>query len=262
MTRTTLHSLLQHRRVKVGHFVVEFATPGIGHMLRNAGCEFVFLDLEHSGFGFETVKAALRFFEAADVPVMLRVPSKETHHIARAMDMGAEGMIVPMLGTADEARTVLAAMKYAPEGTRGVALGIAHDAYRSAPVHEALAAANRRSVFIALIETEEGIENVEAIAAVDGVDCLWVGHFDLSVSMGIPGDFANPRFGAALLRIQAAARAHGKSLGRMVPSPEAAKEAFMQGADFICYSGDVWLFQQALSQGVAAIRLSCEGESR
>ena len=74
---------------KFGHFIVEFATPGIGHILKSAGCDFVLFDLEHSGFGFETVKSAIRYFEAADLPVIIRAPSKEYHHIARAMDMGA-----------------------------------------------------------------------------------------------------------------------------------------------------------------------------
>lgn len=256
-----LRAMTRQQRLKIGHFVVEFVTPGIGHLLRNAGCDFVFLDLEHSGFHFETVKAALRFFEAAGMPVLVRVPSKEYHHIARAMDMGAEGLMVPMLGTPTEARAAIAAMRYAPEGGRGVALGIAHDGYRGGPVLDKLAAANARSAFFALIETVEGLENADAIAAVEGVDCLWVGHFDLSVSMGIPGEFANPRFAAALSQIHAAARRHGKGLGRLVGDTAGGVEAFAQGFDFICYSGDVWLFQQALAAAVETIRTGCSGEA-
>ena len=86
-------------RSKFGHFIVEFATPGIGHILKSAGCDFVLFDLEHSGFGFETVKSAIRYFEAADLPAIVRVPSQDYHHIARAMDMGAEGLMLPMVGT-------------------------------------------------------------------------------------------------------------------------------------------------------------------
>src|SRR6516164_6823688 len=73
---------------KFGHFIVEFATPGIGHILKSAGCEYVLFDLEHSGFSFETVKSAMRYFEAADLPAIVRVPSKEYHHIARVLDVG------------------------------------------------------------------------------------------------------------------------------------------------------------------------------
>ena len=86
-----LKEMASARTPKFGHFIVEFATPGIGHILKSAGCDFVLFDLEHSGFGFETVKSAMRYFEAADLPAIVRVPSKEYHHIARAMDMGAEG---------------------------------------------------------------------------------------------------------------------------------------------------------------------------
>ena len=99
---------------KFGHFIVEFATPGIGHILKSAGCDFVLFDLEHSGFGFETVKSAIRYFEAADLPVIIRAPSKDYHHIARAMDMGAEGLMLPMVGSTAEARHILNSMKYTP----------------------------------------------------------------------------------------------------------------------------------------------------
>src|SRR5579871_5317625 len=85
-----------------GHFIVEFATPGIGHILKSAGCDFVLFDLEHSGFGIETVKSAMRYFEAADLPAIVRVPSKEYHHIARALDAGAEGIMLPMVGNVNE----------------------------------------------------------------------------------------------------------------------------------------------------------------
>ena len=107
---------------KLGHFIVEFATPGIGHIMKSAGCEFVLFDLEHSGFGFETVKSAMRYFEAADMAPIVRVPSKEYHHIARACDMGAEGIMLPMVGNAEEAQAILDCMKYHPHGKRGVAL--------------------------------------------------------------------------------------------------------------------------------------------
>src|SRR5262249_17741339 len=183
---TSLKAMARTKAVKLGHFIVEFATPGIGHIVKSAGADFVLFDLEHSGFSFETVKCALRYFEAAGVAAIVRVPSKEYHHIARACDMGAEGIMVPMVGSAAEARAILDCMKYHPEGKRGVALQVAHDNYRPGPVAENLAAANRRTMLFCQIETAEGVRNVDAIAGLPGVDCLWVGHFDLSSSLGIP----------------------------------------------------------------------------
>ncbi len=93
MTAQGLKEFAGAKAPAFGHFIVEFATPGIGHILKSAGCDFVLLDLEHSGFGFETVKSALRYFEAAALPAIVRVPSREYHHIARAMDMAATSSI-------------------------------------------------------------------------------------------------------------------------------------------------------------------------
>src|SRR5215471_7846858 len=104
MTRTSLKQMTRMPEAKLGHFIVEFATPGIGHILKQAGCDFALFDLEHSGFSFETVKSAVRYFEAAGLPMIVRVPSREYHHIARACDMGAEGIMLPMVGSAEEAR--------------------------------------------------------------------------------------------------------------------------------------------------------------
>ena len=137
MTAQGLKELAQTKTPKFRHFIVEFATPGIGHILKSAGCDFVLFDLEHSGFGFETVKSVIRYFEAADLPVIVRTPSKEYHHIARAMDMGAEGLMLPMVGNVDEARHILNSMKYTPDGGRGVALQVSHDRYRPGPAFEA-----------------------------------------------------------------------------------------------------------------------------
>ncbi len=240
--------------LKLGHFIVEFATPGIGQILKAAGCDFVLFDTEHSGFGYETMKSALRYMQAAELPTIVRVPSKEYHHIARAADMGAEGIMLPMVGTADEARHILDCMKYTPAGHRGVALQVAHDRYRPGPVLDKLAAANEFTTLFAQIETREGVDNADAIAAVDGVDCLWIGHFDLSASLGIPGRFDHPEFLAAIATVAKACKKRKKALGRLVPTADDGVALYKGGFDFICYSGDVWVLLGALSEALADIR--------
>jgi 2-keto-3-deoxy-L-rhamnonate aldolase RhmA len=252
--RSRLKSWAGSPALKLGHFIVEFVTPGIGHIVKAAGLDFVLLDMEHSGFSFETVKSAIRYFEAADVAVIVRVPSQDYHFLARACDMGAEGLMAPMVSTAAEAKKIVDAIKYHPDGKRGVALGVGHDNYRVAPVAEALANANKRTTFFCLIETAEGAENAEAIASTLGVDCLWVGHFDLSTSLGVPGDFGHPKFTAAMDKIISAAKTHGKSLGRLVPSAEQGIAFYRQGFDFCCYSGDAWVLRDALAAANAEIR--------
>ncbi len=259
MAAQGLKELAQTKSPKFGHFIVEFATPGIGHILKSAGCDFVLFDLEHSGFGFETVKSAIRYFEAADLPVIVRTPSKDYHHVARAMDMGAEGLMLPMVGNVEEARHILKSMKYTPDGGRGVALQVSHDRYRPGPVVDKFVAANRRSTFFCQIETAEGVDNADAIAALPGVDCLWVGHFDLSVSLGVPGEFGSKTFTDAIARVCDAARKHGKSLGRLVPTVQQGVDLYGQGFDFICYSGDVWVLHDALKDAVRQIARRLRG---
>ena len=258
MTQLTLKQMTKTRNVKLGNFIVEFATPGIGHILKAACCDFAFFDMEHSGFSFETLKSVIRYFEAASVRVIVRVPALENDMLARACDMGAEGLIAPMISTAAQAQTMINSVKYFPRGKRGVGLAIAHDNYRAAGVSDALNAANERTTIFPLIETVEGAENVDAIAALPDVDGLWVGHFDLSASLGVPGQFEHAKFKGAMDRIVAAAKKHNKSLGRLVGNTEQGISFYKQGFDFCCYSGDVWVLRDALSAAVKTVREGCQ----
>jgi 2-keto-3-deoxy-L-rhamnonate aldolase RhmA len=136
-------------------------------------------------------------------------------------------------------------------------LGVAHDAYGQGPVQEKLAAANERTTLFCQIETAEGAENADEIAAVDGIDCLWIGHFDLSVSLGIPGQFDHPKFLKAVERTIAATNKHQKALGRLVPTTEVGIALYKQGFDFCCYSGDVWVLRDALAAAITTLRKGC-----
>ena len=144
-------------------------------------------------------------------------------------------------------------MKYHPLGRRGVALAVAHDRYMPGPTLDKLAAANRWTTLFTQIETRDGVA-ADAIAAVDGVDCLWVGHFDLSASLGIPGQFQHKDFTDAIRTVIKACRKHGKSAGRLVPTVDEGVAFHQTGFDFICYSGDVWALHGAVQQAVNEIR--------
>lgn len=254
--------LTQMRGLKVGTYLGEFAAPGIGQILKVSGCDFAFVDLEHSGFTFETLKAILRWLHDAGIASVVRPPSKEYHHISRSLDVGAQALAPAMIASAEEAQRLVDYMKYVPVGGRGVALAIAHDDYAPGPVKAALAAANAKTSLVALIETEEGAENAFEIAAVRGVDCMWVGHFDLSCSLGIPGEFTHPKFKAAISRIMAAAKRHRKPVGRLGATPADCAKLYAGGCDFTCYSGDIWLFQSALASGVSDIRARAAKKKR
>ncbi len=249
----TFRDLIQNRKLKVGTCIGEFATSGLGQILKASGTQYVLLDMEHSGFSFETVKGLLRNLHDAGIATLLRPPSKETHHIARACDVGGQGILLPMLGSAVEAQAGVDAINYPPVGTRGCAFAIAHDDYQPQPVMDAINAANDKTCLVPLIETVDGVENCESIVAVPGVDAIWLGHFDLSASLGIPGEFDNPLFVEAVDHIMASANKAGVSVGRIAGSGAESKVLFDQGCDFICYLGDIWVFQKALKEGYQSI---------
>ena len=253
-----LKKLFADRKFKVATMIAEFDSPGIGHILKGAGLDFAFFDLEHSGFGIDTAKRVLRYLQAAGLPALVRPPSKDYHHIARALDVGAEGLMLPMVGSREECETILKYMKYVPLGGRGVGLGMAHDDYAHGPVLQKLATLNERNVMVPLIETAEGVENIDEIARLDGVDALWVGHFDLSCSLGIPGEFDSAKFKNAIKRVVKAAADAGKPLGRLVPDVADGVKQYKAGFTMLCYSGDAWLLQAAAREGADALRAKCK----
>ncbi len=259
MPSAALRGMMGTAEPKFGSFVIEFDSPGMGHILKAAGCEYALLDMEHSGFGYDQLKRMLRFYQAADLPVIVSTVGGDYDMVARALDMGADGIQPAKVGSAAEARAILDHVRYAPKGARGVAVGIAHDRYRQRAPAPVLRAANRDVVFFPKIETPEGIDEIEAIAALDGVDGIWIGHFDLSVAMGIPARFGHPKFRAAMRRAGAACARHGKSLGRIYDDTETGLALHEIGVDFLCCSGDSWLVQRGLADGIAALRKTCRG---
>ena len=258
MHRASLRDMVGRKTLKSGTLVWEFAVPGIGHLLAAGGSEFVFLDTEHSGLGIDRLKSTLQYLQAASIPALVRPPGRSYENIARALDAGAEGLILPMVGSGDEARRIVECAKYTPMGARGVALGIAHDCYSSGPVADKLAAANRRTVLFALVETREGAENVDAIASVDGIDGLWIGHLDLSSSLRIPGQFNHPDYVEAVNRIAKAASKCGISLGRVAEDAEEGAALYARGHDFIAIGTDTQLYTNALRSELESLRAACE----
>lgn len=240
----------------IGHLVTEFATPGIGHMLANAGCDFAALDMEHSGLGLETIRALIRYCEAAGLPALVRPPSSDPALVAQVLDAGAEGVMLPMVESAAQAARLAGAARYAPTGTRGVAAGIARDRYRrpSGPMSQALARANAETLVLPIIESAAGLEAVEAIAATPGVDGLIIGHGDLSVSLGLADDPRGAAMRAAEARVAAAARANGRMLAGVCG--DAAQGAALRSAGFgvLILGADTATYQGALTTGVAALR--------
>ena len=241
-------------RIPLGHLVWEFGTRGIAKIVESAGVDFVLLDMEHSAFDGERVADLLGWFQGTRVAPIVRVPQRLYHFLARAMDAGALGAMVANVENAEQAREIVNAVKYAPEGRRGVGFGTAHTGYLAPDPVTYMREANANTTVICMIESPSGLHNVDAIAETAGVDVLWVGHFDLTQAMGIPAQFDHPAFLEALRQVVAAANAAGKVAGINPGTLEQAREWMRLGFKAISWSNDIAVYRAGLASAIANIR--------
>ena len=206
-------------------------------MAGRAGFDWALIDLEHGVGDQVSLLHQLQALEATPAAGIVRIAWNEAPRFKRALDLGPSGIMVPYISTAAEARQAAEAMRYPPEGVRGVArspraagFGQEFDTY--------FAEANANLLTIVQIETAEAVENAEEIAAVEGVDVLFIGPLDLSVSLGIPQQPAHPDFRAALNRVVAAARQAGKAAGILIPAAEQISPTVADGFTFIAVGSD------------------------
>jgi 2-dehydro-3-deoxyglucarate aldolase/4-hydroxy-2-oxoheptanedioate aldolase len=240
-----------------GSMIFEFFTPGMPRLLANAGAEYAMYCMEHTGASYETLKPQFALCRALGVVPLVRVPGTEYDLIARALDCGALGVMVPLVDSAQQAEFIVSCTRYPPAGgRRGAAFGFAHDDYEGGDVVAKMKTIHERTLVIAMIETKSGLENVEAIAAVPGVDVLWLGHFDLSNFLGIPGQFSHPVFQDAIRRIIGAAKKHGKAAGYMAASAALGKEYLGHGFRMIATGTDQGMLQEATRAMLDGMRKS------
>ncbi len=249
--------------VSIGTMMMEFSTTGIARIAAEAGAEFAVFDMEHTGWSMETIRVLMATSRAADLVPMVRVPALQYHFIARVLDVGAMGIVVPMVADAAQAQMIVDSAKYPPAGRRGVAFGVAHDDYRGGDLTAKFNRANDEVMLFAQIENVSGVENVEAIAAVQGIDALWIGQYDLTASLGIPGEFGHRDFQDATRRVVEACRREGKTAVLGALDAETLARGPSEGFRMLVYLADLWIYQKALRQGLETIRESlAEADSR
>lgn len=228
------------------------AHPYLAEMMGLAGCDFVVVDGEH-GIGDGTAHlACLQALAATPATSILRVASRDTAPIKRALDLGTEGILVPDVRTPEEAESVARACFFPPRGTRGFSAGTVRASDYGMGIENYVASDGAELLLCLMIESAAGVDNAAAIAAVDGVDLIQVGPFDLSYELGIPGQFEHPDFQAALERIEAAVLGAGKLLGG-VPLPGLGFDALRErGYRMITLGADIPLFATGLKTALAA----------
>lgn len=212
---------------------IGFPTIHIVEMAAYHRFDAVVLDNEHGMLSDENIEHMVIAAELAGVKPLVRVPSSDAVYILKAMDRGAHGVHVPQVETKEQALEVVAAVKYPPLGRRGAAFSMRAARYGTIPIAEYLREANRRSFIAIHIESERALENVDAILEVEGIDLVYIGPTDLSVSLGYEGQVDHPQVIRAAEKIRDSAKKRGLSVGMHVKSAEGAKERFRWGADYV-----------------------------
>lgn len=247
---------LQNGELVLGTIISEVRNPNVAYMLAQCGFEYFIIDNEHGTYSFESISNMIAAARGAGISVIVRIPEISRENILKPLDSGAAGLLVPMVNTAAEAEEVVRHAKYPPMGKRGVALRRAHSLYTKVNAVEYLQKANNDTFIAVQAETKLSIENINEIASVEGVDCIFCGPFDLSVSLGIPGQIDHPIEVEAIEKIAKACRKHNKIGGILMFDQKMLSQWINKGFRFAVYSSDINLLADAASKAVKELKNS------
>lgn len=224
-------------------------------IFETAGFDWLFIDLEHNSMSIETACEMSVASLGAGIAPLVRVPENQYWMATRALDGGAQGIIMPHVDTLEQAQETVRQLRYPPVGRRSISSMQVHVNFRSVPVGQLTRELDQDFLITVMLETETAIGNCEAIAAVEGIDVIMIGGNDLCFDMGIPGDVMNPRVVSAFQRVADAAKKNGKHLGLGgIRKPEELKVYFDMGYRFILAANDVTLLVDAGQKRTEALR--------
>ena len=223
-----------------------------------SGLDFLIIDNEHGPFEVETTHEMFRVAELSDVTPCVRIPEVTRTNVLKQLDVGAEVIIVPDIKSVDEVKKLITYSKYYPKGERGIAFarkaGYGYADIATGDLQDYFDHCNNEIMLFPQCETKECVEQIEEIVALDGVDGIFVGPYDLSASLGAPGDFENPVFKESFERVKTAVKEAGKYLMIFSFSKESTMEYFKDGADAMVYSADVNMLVNAFKNDLKEIR--------
>jgi len=231
----------------------------IAELVGRAGYDVALIDMEHSPFGLERAVRLVRAVQAGGARAFVRTPDAQSRWIGRLMDLGADGAMVPMVDDAATAERLATAARYAPEGTRGMAAGIVRASGYGCDVEAYVSQARERFTLLCQIETRDGVDNAAAIAAVDGVDVLFIGPFDLAGSLGHRAAPDHPVTRQAIEAVFAAARAAGKPVATLPTPLNGAATLVGQGYDIVFGGSDLGMLRGAFEADLQACRAATNG---
>jgi 2-dehydro-3-deoxyglucarate aldolase len=245
-TQSCFADRLRAGEVLVGT-IVTLSSPQVAELLSQAGLDWLWIDTEHAPLD---AAAAQMLLQAARIPCIVRTADGSEGTLKKALDMGADGVIVPLVNTAEQARAIVSYSKYPPAGRRAVGL-VRAQAY-GFELEQTVRTANERTSVIVQIEHIEGVRNIEAICAVPGIDAVFVGPYDLSGSMGLTGQVSHPQVMQAIETVRTAAQKSGRRLGIYGHTADRALPFIGQGYTLIAVGMDTSLLGSAARSVAAA----------
>ena len=220
-------------------------------VLAIAGYDFAIIDTEHTATGIETAVDMIRGAEAFGMPTIVRVPDDTPKNISRYLDVGAYGMMVPMVHTPEQAEGIVRAMKYPPEGIRGMSGG---RGTRWGRVADYRKVANEEYMVTVMCESKQGLENIRKTVRIPGIDAVFIGAYDLSQSLGVPGETTHPLVEEAVAEILAACQEAGVIPGIVSPDVNLARRRAQQGFRFITVLDDMAFFMDCVEDRLNRVR--------
>ncbi len=253
--RNVAKERLEAGEVALGVGLRQARTADTGKLMRTAGFDWLFIDMEHNSMDLDTAVQISVAAQDAGVTPIVRVPGWERFHATRALDGGAQGIVVPHVDTPELAAEMVAHCKYPPLGKRSVTSALPQIDFRGGPLQEVTEALNQPGLLAVMIETPLAVANAERIAAVPGVDILLVGFSDLSMEMGIPGQVDGPEMQAVAERVVEAATRHGKFAGfGGIGSMEVMERFIASGMRFVVCGRALALFVRAATERPGGLR--------
>ena len=248
-----LKEKINSRKLTLGSWIT-LGHPAIAEILAKAGFDWLVVDLEHSVISIDVAGELIRVIDLCGVAPLVRLTSNDPNQIKRVMDAGAHGIIVPMVNSAAEAARAVAATRYPPRGSRGVGLSQAQG--YGVKFQEYLKWQSEGPVVIVQIEHKDAMNALEDILNIPGVDGFILGPYDLSCSLGIPGEFERPEYVSAVARILETGKRLRRPAGLHIvePDPQLLEQAIQDGYTFIAYSVDFRMLDASARQGIARLK--------
>jgi 4-hydroxy-2-oxoheptanedioate aldolase len=242
-------------KVVFGPMVSELRNPGIAILFAQAGFDFFFIDMEHSCFSFETVSDMILAARAANIPAIVRPSTRTSHeYLSRPLDIGAAGLLVPQIQSADDVKKIVEWCRYQPLGERGMALARQHTFFEGGKAGETMRRLNEEVLIALQIEHRDALEKLPEILSVPGIDAAFVGPADLSASLGKPGQAGDPEVERSIRRVIQVCKEKGIIPGIHTDSIEKAKYWIDQGMRMIGFSTDIKLILDICKGSVKQLR--------